>query len=499
MADAPRLNSATDATAAKYAPLSGLAVAAVAVAALFVLVLAVMAVQAYSVGLPLLNGLLFVLPAAGIALAFIARRQIRNSEGARTGEQYANLAWWVCVVVGSCYLMYWVSTELFIRAEADRAMTGWADKFRKANPADPADPAVRAAFIQTLDPGKSEAIARNPRLLQTPEMGLPIAQFRNSHLLLISARNPDATLVSHGLRTWDMLPDGRLKCEVAGTLKCAEGEFPVVVPMEGVSTDKGRVWMVQPLLKYLDPDQASRTRYGWLIAALDVRAQQLADQFVATLRTYPLQLGQAAAVAAFLSGRADPAYAENLLRTTLERSVLAGGTALVGERSDPGDAFFARGDGQPMTDAEYDRPDGGKAAGGLTALRRVWADADAANLATAWRSKLTPADMAVRNVLVEVADDRVLFKVPVEFVPRLPEFQNTPGLYAIGRLVFACDDPALLQELNAARAAGGPLSRDVPADLRERVFPYRLLRFESDLVPLSAPRPTQAGGGPPQG
>ena len=38
MADAPKLNSATDATAAKYAPLSGLAVTALAVGVAFVTV-----------------------------------------------------------------------------------------------------------------------------------------------------------------------------------------------------------------------------------------------------------------------------------------------------------------------------------------------------------------------------------------------------------------------------------------------------------------------------
>lgn len=509
MADAPKLNSATDATAARYAPLSGLAVTSLVVAVVFVLVLLVFAVPAWLGGQPLLEWWLLVFPAVGIALAFVARRQIRNSEGARTGEGYANAGWWMCVVAGACYLTYWMATEMGVRSDAERAMTTWAEKFRGGNPNDPNDPAMREAYLKTLDPGQVGSFTANPKLLQAPQYAMPLARLRNSPLLLVSARNKDATtLVPLGLREWKVLPEGKMECQVAATLKSPEGEFPVLVEMQGVNTEKGRVWQIRPNQAYCDPDRGTRTRYGWLVATLDRDAQSLSEQFVNVLRVFPPQFGQSAAVDGFISGRATPAYVDALLKSSTERMMLVGGAGVSGGHPDPGEAFFARGNGQPMTDGEYDRPDGVKGTGGLTLLRGVWTDANSTKLAPAWWSKLTPPEAMVRNTAIEVeptADKngiaRVLFRVPVEFQPREGDFLTTPNAFASGKLVFVLDDKAVLDELTAARsaAAGEKPSREPPADLLTRRYPLRLLRLESDLVPVSAPAPPPSQQGGPGG
>lgn len=507
MADAPKLNSATDATAARYAPLSGLAITALLVGVAFVLTLAGFALNAWLGGQPLLEGWLFLFPAAGIALAFIARRQIRNSEGARTGEGYANAGWWMCVVGGAIYLTYWVGTEVGVRSDAERNLTTWADKFRGGDPNDPNDPAVREAYLATLDPGQTGAFKSNPKLLQAPQYAMPLAKLRNSPLLLVSARNPEATLVPQGLREWKALPKGVVDCQVAGTLKCPEGEFPVLVEMQRTTTDTGRVWQVRPNQAFCDPDRGFRTRYGWLIAALDHDAHALTEQFVNVLRVFPPQFGQSAAVDGFISGRGNPAYVDALLKSTDGRLLVAGGAAVSGGNPDPGDAFFASGNGQPMTNATRDRPDGEKPTGGLDLLRGVWADPTGTKLSPAWWSKLTPEDAKVRNIVIEVertADKkgiaRILFRVPVEFQPREGEFLAKPGTFASGKLVFVLDDRTLLDELNAAHAAaaGEKPTRESPPDVVARRFPLRLLRLESDLVPVAAPAPppSQPGGQP---
>jgi hypothetical protein len=505
MADAPKLSSATDASAAKYAPLSGLAISAMLTAVTFVVVLVVCAALAWSAGQPLLEGWLFAFPVVGIALAFIARRQVRNSEGARTGEGYANAAWWMCVVGGAIYLTYWIGTEVGVRSDAEQAMTTWADKFRGGNPTDPNDPAVREAYLKTLEPGQVGAFTANPKLLQLPQYAMPLARLRNSPLLLVSARNPGSTLVPQGLREWKVLPDGKVVCQVAGTLKCPEGEFPVVVVMEGTNTEKGRLWRMTANQTYCDPDRGARTRYGWLIATLDRDAQALCEQFVNVLQVFPPQYGQSAAVDGFISGRGNPAYVDDLLKTTEGRLMVVGGVGVSGGNPDPGAAFFARGNGQPMTDGEYDRPDGVKGTGGLALLRTVWADASGTKLAPAWWSKLTPEEARVRNTVIEVeptADKqgiaRVLFRVPVEFQPREGDFRTTPGTFASGKLVFVLDDRAVLDELAAARsaAAGEKPTREPPAEIPGRRYPLRLLRLESDLVPVAAPAPPSQQGGP---
>lgn len=503
MSEAPRLNSATDATTTRYASLSGLAVAAAVVAAVFVVVLLLLGWQAYSAGRPLLEGGLFLLPAVGVMLAFIARRQIRNSEGARTGEAYANLGWWVCVVVGACYLAYWMATEFAIRADAERVMYAWADKFTKANPIDPNDKAAREGF-RLIDPN----VAANPRLLQAPQPAAAFAQMRNSPLLLLFARNPDATLVPQGLRNWQMAPDGNIGCEVAATIKCAEGEFPVVVPMQATNSEKGRLWQVQPGQKFLDLTKAERTRYGWLIDTLEQQAKRTCEAFVGSLRVQPslVPVAQSAVVDGFITGKTSPQIADALLRSTGGRQLLVGGTTVIGWQTDPGDAFFARLGGAPMTDDEYERADGQKARDGLARLRGVWEQPAAAELAPAWLSTFTPPQAILENCLFDLSDkSKVVVRVPIEFLPpptgsvrSQDEFHRTRGMFASGYLVMVCDDPTVMAELNAARGEPGRTTRDRPEDLRTRRFPLRVVRLESELVPLGSAKeqPNQEPGRP---
>lgn len=512
MADAPRLNSATDATASRYAPLSWVAVVSLVVGVVFVLVLLGVAILAWLSGQMVLEWWLFAFPAAGLALAFIARRQILNSEGARTGLGYASAGWWLCVVFGGCYLAYWLATDWGVSSDAERQMTTWVEKLRKGNPNDPNDPAVREAYLMTLEPGQAGAFKNNPMVRQAPEFAMPLGVLRDSPLLLVSARNPDPAttkLVPQGLRGWKVTPDGKVECEVAAALQCPEGVFPVKVPMEAV-TDKDtkvRVWRVAPAAvlpekTYCDPQQATRTRYGWLIAHLDRQAQMLCEQFVDTVRVYPPQFGQSVAVDAFVAGRTSPPFAYELLKqTTFEaRLALVGGSMLAGGGStDPGDTFFARTDGKPMTNDPYDRPDGFKGEGGLDALRGVWADATACGLTPSWRSKFTPEQALVRNTVIDLSDPaRVLLKVPVEFRPRSQEFQEKPAAFTSGKLVFVLDDAAVLKELADARAAaaGEKATREPPAELGQRWFPLRAVRLESDLVPVVSPKLQPPSGGP---
>ena len=509
MADAPKLNSATDATAAKYAPLSWLAVVAMAVAVLFVFVLLALGWLAYKAGQPLLEVWLFIFPVLGIFLAFIARREIRNSEGARTGEVFANVGWWVCVVVGACYGAYLVANELAVRAEAERAMTQWAEKLAKADPSNPADPGAREAFERTLDPGNPAA--GNPQAVFSPTMGLVYGQFRNSPLLLVWARNrADAKFTPNGLRSWQFTPEGKLNAEVAAILSCPEGEFPVYIPLVG-STDpnnksKPRVWQVTPgqRFQYLDLNQAARTRYGWLVAGLEVSAMSTADLFLDALHM-PAPFGPSVAVDGFISGHRDPDYTAGLIRGLDTRAILVGPSALLVGPTDPAEvpaadrpaAFFARGDGQPMTDAPFARADGQKVDRGLESLRDVWERSALAALFPTFKSKLRSTDVAPKYPLVDTSDPaRVVVKVPVDFVPRRDEFQRARGTFTTGLLVMECTDPAVLKEVADAyqeAKAGRSPAKTTPPDGPPRQFRFRVIRLESDMYPIAMPDMKQGG------
>lgn len=508
MADAPKLNSATDATSAKYAPLSWLALLALLVAVLFVLLLLVLGWNAYSAGQPLMEVGLFVLPAAGLLLAFIARRQIRTAEGARTGEGYANAAWWICVVVGACYAAFLLATDLAVRADAEKELLRWTDKLHQAG-GESADQPVREAYAKTLDPAAGAAVFNNPAAVHGPQNALAFAHFRHSPLVLIWGRNRDtAKLVPNGLQKWEVTPDGKLQCVAAATLKCPEGEFPVYVPMQGTTdpNTKVRSWQVQPGQKYLDPELASFTRYGWLMAALEWRSVEAASQFCSVLNGAP-PFAQSAAVDNFIARSRPVAHTEAVVKGLEARLLLAGPSALVfgpteptrpdpkgDPKTDPRPAyFFARTNGQPMTDDEYTRPDGGKMRDGLKTLQKLWELPSASGLRLSPDARLRPAEVAPRYPIVDTSDPaRVLFKVVVDFVPPRDDYR---GLFTTGYLVLACDDPAVLKELSEAKAAGGPLTRERPEWAATRTFNYRVLRLETDLVPITPP-PKQTAGDP---
>lgn len=538
MADAPKLNSATDATAARYAPLSWAAVASLATAVVFVLTLLALGWNAYSNGQPLFMPLLFVLPAQGIFLAFLARRHIRNSEGARTGEGYANVGWWTCVVVGACYFAYLIANDLSVRTEAEAQMADWAYDLGKGNPADPSDPHVWRAYEGTLDPGAPMLV--NPRdkkradtpplpaptAAHSPQGAIPYSQFRDSPLLLVWARNRDAAkFTPNGLRNWELSPDGKLGCEVAGTLSCPEGEFPLVVPMVATTAPKTkkRSWQVMPgqRYQYAELDRASRTKYGWLIAALERGAFVTADQCVDLLHMPP-PFGPAAAVDRFVAGRRDPEYTEAVKRGVVGRQMLVGSPALWVGATDPlkataadrPAAFFTRANGQPLTDDAYARPDGSRVTNGLTDLREAWEWPSFSRLqvASANRPNLPyfrAPELAPKFGLVDTSDPaRVVVKVPVDFQPRRDEFIRSRGTFSTGHLVLVCDDPAVLQELAQARqeAKDGKdkPKKEPPPGTVERTFRFRVVRLESDLLPVLSPESMQGapggpGGGPPGG
>lgn len=508
MADAPKLNSATDATAGKYAPLSWLAVLSLVVAVVFVVVLLAVGWLSYKAGQPLLERWLFIFPAVGIFLAFIARRQIRNAEGAATGEGFANAGWWICVVVGACYFAFLTATEWAIRSEAERVTVQWAEKFGQGNPDDALDTAVRDAFAKTLDPGSP--VAGNTQAMYVPQNALPYTSFRSSPLVVVWARNRDtAQFVPNGLKEWNLSPDGKLTCTVAATLKCAEGEFPVTVPLQGTTDPNnraaGRTWQVLPSPRagYLELDTAPRTKYGWLVAALDYRAQEAVGRLCDTLRL-PEPFGPSLAADGFVSGRHDAAFTEAMSKGLDERVTLIGPTCLIVGPTEPPDTFFARGDGKPMTDDEFKRPDGATVRGGLTSLREVWQSPTATKFHLTYSQKAgwRPAEMAPRHGLVVLSDPtQAVFKVAVDFQPKGPlrnDFAGR-GLFTTGRVVVACDDLAVMKDLAdalaEAKAGRAPLIKDPPDDVQNRKFRFRVLRIESDLLPVAGVEMKSGGAG----
>ncbi len=494
---APRLNSATDAGAARYAPLSSLALAAFAVGVLFFLVVAVLGYFAYSVKRPLLEWYLFLFPVVGLTLAFIARRSIRSSEGTLTGERYANAAWWLCAVGGMLYFAYWLATDWTIRSDAERQMKTWSDSYLKADPKNPVDESLNAAFFRTLEPSIAAKAKSDPKFFA--QMGPKLNAFRNTSFLAVASRNRGKfEVVPQGLRTWAISPEGNIECEVAGLLKCDEGEFPLTVPMQAISANGERFWQIQGIRgtdRYLSIETARRTTYGWSIAVLESHAHSKISDYLMSSLGHPLTqmeeyrgqpylppaiLSQDLTLDAFVRANTPAATAEKVSTTSLGRLHLLGGAGLLWKGVlNPGNDFFAREDGQPLAPIE------------LEVLRNIWESA---------APPIVPAgkfsgEAAIKTSQIEIDEKRILIRVPIEFKPYAKNLVVQPGAFCTGRLVYVLDDPTLMAEINRERAAQGPLTATpTPAQI-DRKFPIRVLRIESDVKPMTAVRE----GAPPAG
>lgn len=489
MADpTPRLTSATDASDARYAPLSWLAVVSAVLGVVFLLILLVLGFTSYRQGKSLHVPALLLFPVAGVLTAFAARRSIRASEGARIGTEYANAGWWLSVVGGLCFFAYLFAVDWSVRSEAQRQFSRWADEFIKADPNNPSDPAIHAAFVKTIPPQRQKsALATNPTLFEA-EFGPILAVFRQTNLLLIAARNRDTAKVEPlGLADWKQL-DKEVLCDVTAKLSCAEGEFPIAVQMLGVAGEKGREWQLLRQNLYIPEDNygrplGTRTRYGWMVERMDIDAREAATQFVATINNQlgrvplylPNALGQALAVDAFVAPPSGVTadLAEKTLITSAARLILAGPPGLLwkGTTAPPPD-FFAREDGKPLSDADRQK------------LQSVWDPPGFVQDRVTMPGKKNVADPA-RNSFVQVEANRLVVKVPVEIKPWSAEYQANPNTYAVAKLVLVCDDPAKVADMAAAKAAGGPLTNSLPDDLRSVRYPFRLVRIESNVQPLT--------------
>ncbi len=497
MADtAPRLPSASDDTI-RYAPLSWMGMAAFAVAVLFVLLTLIMGFIAYTEDRSLLSSILLALPLIGLILAFVAKQAIKNAEGAVTGIRFVNAAWWICLVGGACYGAYWLAVDWSVRSTGEKQLLEWTTKLIEGNPTTAQDPNIKEAFLKTLPPANAEGeFARNPKLFDA-QFALPLQNLRNSHLLLIAHRNRGAvTIETTGMKGWEQ-NDKDTIVETTAKLRCPEGEFPLTVPITSTVANKSRVWQVNLPREMIPVEQngrpiGNRTRYGWMLLTADMLATRRMEEFLESLSGYPSKqpadrpnqqyspppaLGQAVVHHAMIANATPDLHSARVALSTVGRLQAMGGLgALPGDPSLPPD-FVARADGKPMS--EQDR----------ATLSEFWFKPT--------RNRLLPPGqinpvIPIKNNILELSETELVVKVPFEAAPLAQPFVSRPKSFCIAWLVLVCDDKEVLAELNAAKKAGGPLT-DLPPQDGRRVYPFKVRRIESDLMPIDPPNDPSAG------
>src|SRR5438132_1543641 len=132
--------------AREYRPLSPLAIIGFCVAAFYAAIMIIGGITALMSRSPLVIAPLIILPLPILAaiLCYLARLQIVRSEGTRAGMALANWGWWLSVVLGLSYAVYYFGTHLAQTNQADRFANAWLALIREGK--------MNQAFLLTQDP-----------------------------------------------------------------------------------------------------------------------------------------------------------------------------------------------------------------------------------------------------------------------------------------------------------------------------------------------------------
>lgn len=497
MADtAPRLPPILPPAGPAYAPIAGTAVAALGVAGLFLILLVVLGYQAFASGKSLLEPWLLFFPPLALVLAFVARRQIRTSEGARTGEKYANMARTIALVGGLGFLAYLFGVQFAVRQEAQREFTRWADLLAASNPADPRDPNLVAAAYYTLSGEQRKSVPGGEKDVES------MVAIHNDAILALQATDlarlcqrhrGGVTIRPSGVQKWDQKLSA-IDCTLTAVATSPEGEHTLVVPMSaGYDDSKQRRWRVMlPQPAYVVG--RALTPYGWQVEAVE----QSGRAFVADLYTVLQQRGLShlaylAYVRPETTRKAGEAEFIQLSGSAGGRAALLGAPALSPALL-PGAAaadeylarkVFAKPDGTPPTGPELDK------------FMFCWTQpgritAPGVNL------KGSPDVHPVTSVA-----DAIEVSVPAEMVLSA-EGQSPPTARARVVVRLPADaEAALLAELARLKEAGGSPTAEPAAEAieRGRTLPWRVVRISSDLkqVMVMQQAPDPRGGGMPGG
>jgi len=486
----PKLPSNTTGNLPSYAPISWTAVASLIVAGIFFLIILVTGLDAFVRKQSLIQPWLLFLAVLAVVLAFVARRQIRAAEGTRTGEKYANIAWYLGVIGGLGYLTYLFGIEFAVRNDAEREFRSFTSHLSKFDPSNPVDPEFYSAVYATISPGKRSAL-RGPTDAETMDQGFKdnVLGFRASDLARLCLRNSgECSFKITGFIDWNQ-KDTEINCTLKAVLTSPEGEHDLVVPMQAeIDTKKQRRWYIVPTKDgYVKARRL--TPYGWELEAIEGNCREIVNGFLENLS----RGNSTFAYYAFVDPNGSPQNATNLMNgfvnTAGGRQAAAGSWSVIvpfpAKYEDQlYNGVFAKADGKPPGD--YER----------TQFKTFW------NMP----QRIAPAGRILRmNVdtyqALAVSGPRLEYSQAAEIVLS-PEGQQPPTARARVFMQLSDQDDAVLRARLAklrAEAAGAVRSAEPSLELRNDlpIWNWRVVKIVTDLkqVPINKDQ-APPGGGP---
>jgi hypothetical protein len=270
-----------------YRPLSGFAVGGFAAACLFALLGLIATAVALYQGVPFFyTPWVLLVPATGLVLSLVARGHIRSSEGTRAGESLATAGFWLSLVAGLIYFVYYYVTGLTITSQANSFLTelgpdsGFFPHLQKA--ADSSTELYHAFLLSTpaTDRGDSRPENEAGMLRTFDQSGLdgapgPLTSFKRHMLvrLILSTPPADLSIVPLGVQSW-VYENRSYKVRRSYRVTVPEGtvEFSILVQStEAEAVGEERKWSV-PM------NQIGRSREASKISPLGLTIQKLRER-----------------------------------------------------------------------------------------------------------------------------------------------------------------------------------------------------------------------------
>ena len=208
--------------AGTYRPLSGLAMASIVIAGFYAVIVLAFASMSFISGTPIfLPPWGLVAPLAAIILAAAARRQIRSSEGARSGMALANWGWRLGLLFGVTHAAIYVGTMLAVGMQAQSELkTNFFDKLREGD--------LEDAYVFTINPDQRatrDEIRQRFLGMEGGKKG-PFAKFREHDIVRALSHGAESTTESLGIKSVDPSKDGYNVVQ-AYRVTCPEGVYVI--------------------------------------------------------------------------------------------------------------------------------------------------------------------------------------------------------------------------------------------------------------------------------
>jgi hypothetical protein len=244
-----------------YRPLSGLAVASVALAGLYAVVILILGGLALYFGDPLPLGILsLIVPVTALGLGLIARMQIANSEGTRSGLALANWGCWLSLLVGLGYGAIYAGTYLALTWQVRSFGTEFFDLMRQGK--------INHAFLLTLDPEvRASANPDNPRMM-IMRFGVgggktkaQLPAFQQAELTrILQQGGPETVVRPLGINGWEY--DKGYHFLQTYRVTTREGDFDVQLSLRSSEAGKARAWRVVWSESDINATKATLTEFG---------------------------------------------------------------------------------------------------------------------------------------------------------------------------------------------------------------------------------------------